>query len=420
MDGTDVGDRTPVTLHTLISKWLRTSFLPLSIALLVCAASIVPLPAYIEQPGLAVGISRCVAIAERPDAGVDGDFLLTTVSQRDATLFGLVLAGLRDDQRVVSKGELLGGTRRDRYLERQRQIFIDATDRAVVVALRTAGLPVEVRGSGVDIVDVIADTPAEGVLRPGDVITAVDGRPVTTDTELIEAIDGTAPLDLRVRRGGDEVVEEVAPAVREVEGEQRPMIGVRITTHAPQVRLPFDVDVASGQVGGPSAGLMTGLAVYDLVADHDLAEGRLIAGTGTLALDGTVGAIDGIDLKVVAAARTGVDVFVAPAPQASEARAALPQGSPMTVVGVDTFADARTTLAAGRHDATAERAAAPASCRFAPDAWGAAPPERADHPEAGVTLRRVPSDARWRPPRRGCARRAWPGYSTRARWRSCG
>lgn len=368
MDGTDVGDRTPVTLHTLIPDWLRTWFLPLSIALLVCAGSIVPLPAYIEQPGLAAGISRCVAIAERPDAGIDGDFLLTTVSQRDATLFGLVLAGLRDDQRVVSKGELLGGTRRDRYLERQRQTFIAATDRAVVVALRTAGLPVEVRGSGVDIVDVIADTPAEGVLRPGDVITAVDGRPVTTDTELIEAIDGTAPLDLRVRRGGDAVVEEVVPALREVEGEQRPMIGVRITTHAPQVRLPFEVDVASGQVGGPSAGLMTGLAIYDLVADHDLAEGRLIAGTGTLALDGTVGAIDGIELKVAAAARTGADVFVVPAPQASEARAALPQGSPMTIVGVDTFADARTALAAGPDDATAERAAVPASCRLAPDA----------------------------------------------------
>jgi PDZ domain-containing protein len=368
MDGADVDDRTPAAPHTTILDWLRAWFLPLSIALLVCAGSIVPLPAYIELPGSAVGISRCVVIGERPGASVDGDFLLTTVSQRDATLFGIALAGLRDDQRVVSKGDLLGGVRRDRYLERQRQIFIDATDRAVVVALRAAGLPVEVTGSGVDIVEVIADTPAEGVLRPGDVITAVDGRPVKSDSELVEAIDGTAPLDLRVRRDGGELVEEVAPALREVDGEHRPMIGVRITTHAPQVRLPFDVDVASGQVGGPSAGLMTGLAVYDLVTDDDLADGRLIAGTGTLALDGTVGSIDGIDLKVAAAARTGADVFVAPAPQASEARGAVPPGSPMTVVGVDTFDDARTTLAAGRDGATADRAPSPAACRFAPDA----------------------------------------------------
>ena len=349
-----------------IPDWLRRWFLPVSIALLVWAGSVVPLPAYIELPGSAVDVSGCIMIAERPDARIDGDFLFTTVAQRDATLFGLALAGVRDDQRVVSKGDLLGGTRRDRYLERQRQIFIDATDRAVAVALRAAGLPVDVTGSGVDIVEVIADTPAEGVLRAGDVITAVDGAPVTTDAELVKAIDGTTPLDLRVRRAGDEVVEEVAPALREVDGEQRPMIGVRITTHAPHLQLPFDVDIASGQVGGPSAGLMTGLAILDLVDAGDLADGRRIAGTGTLALDGTVGTIDGIDLKVAAAAREGADVFVAPAPQASDARAALPPGSPTTVVGVDTFDDARTVLAGGPDVAARDDLAAPETCRFAP------------------------------------------------------
>ncbi|HSJ45609.1 MAG TPA: PDZ domain-containing protein [Euzebyales bacterium] len=351
-----------------IPSWLRTWFLPFSIALLVLAGSVVPLPAYIELPGSAIGVSRCVMIAERPDATVDGDFLFTTVAQRDATLFGLLLAGLRDDQGVVSKRALLDGKRRDRYLERQRQIFVDATDRAVVVALRAAGLPVEVTGSGVDVAEVIDNSPAEGVLRAGDVITAVDGAPVMTDVELVEAIDGTAPLDLRVLRDGEEVVEEVAPALRDVGGEQRPVIGIRITTHAPHVQLPFEVDVASGEVGGPSAGLMTGLAIFDLVDDDDLADGRRIAGTGTLALDGTVGTIDGIDLKVAAAAREGADVFVAPAPQAAEARAALPRGSPMTVVAVDTFDDARTTLAAGSAIAAADHAPPAASCRYLPDA----------------------------------------------------
>jgi PDZ domain-containing protein len=368
-DGTDVGDGvTAGARDVTIPAWLRTWFLPASIALLVVAGSVVPLPAYIELPGSAVGISGCVMIAERPDATVDGDFLVTTVAQRDATLFGLALAGLRDDQRVVSKGALLNGARRDRYLERQRQVFIDATDRAVMLALGAAGLPVQITGSGVDVVEVIDDSPAQGVLRAGDVITAVDGTPVTTDAELVETIDGTAPLDLRVRRDGAEVVEEVTPALREVGGEQRPVIGIRITTHASQLQLPFEVDVASGQVGGPSAGLMTGLAIFDLVVDDDLADGRRIAGTGTLALDGTVGTIDGIDLKVAAAAREGADVFVAPAPQAAEARAVLPPGSPMTVVAVDTFDDARTALAGGPDLAARDDVAPPETCHYGSDA----------------------------------------------------
>lgn len=355
------GDGTP--------RWLRRAFLALSIALLIIAGSVVPLPAYIEMPGSAAGISDCVVIEGRPDARVDGDFMLTTVAQRDATVFGLVIAAVRGDQDVVSKGDLLGGIRRDRYLERQRQVFINSTDRAIVVALRAAGLTVEVTGSGVDVVDVIADTPADGVLRPGDVIVAVDGRPVTTDTELVEAIDGTAPLDLRVERDGTEVVEEVAPAVQEIDGERRPVIGVRIMTHAPQLHLPFDIDIASGQIGGPSAGLMTGLAVFDLVDGDDLAGGRRIAGTGTLGLDGTIGTIDGIELKVAAAAREGADVFIAPVAQAPVARAALPPGSPMAVVGVDTFDGARAELGeAGKVPARDDHVGPRRTCRLAPDA----------------------------------------------------
>jgi PDZ domain-containing protein len=345
--------------------WLRRVFLPASIALLMLAGGLAPLPAFIVLPGSAAGIPSCVVIAERPDAQVHGDYLLTTVGQRDATVFGLALAGLRADQRVLSKGDLLGGLRRDRYLQRQRQMFVDATDRAVVVALRAAGLPVDVLGSGVDVIDVIEDTPADGVLRPGDVITAVDGAAVTTDSELVAAVAGTRPLQLQLRRDGTELVEEVTPALRDVNGEPRPMIGVRIMTHAPQVRVPLQIDVASGRVGGPSAGLMTGLAILDLVDPGDLAQGRRVAGTGTLALDGTVGRIDGIDLKVTAAARAGADVFLAPTSQAEAARAALPAGSAMRVAGVDTFDEARAALADAADGSTAETPTS--SCRFAPD-----------------------------------------------------
>lgn len=344
---------------------LQRWFLPASIALLVLAGAVVPLPAFIEQPGVAAGIAGCVAIDERPDAAVNGDYLFTTVSQRNATVFELVLAGVREDQRVVTRDDLLGGVRRDRYLQRQRQVFIDSTDRAIVVALTAAGLPVEVRGGGVDVVEVLDGTPADGVLQPGDVITAVDGTQVRTDDELIAAITAERPLELRVRRDGTDQVEVVTPRLEELDDARRPMIGVRITTHQPRVRTPLAVDVASGRVGGPSAGLMIGLAVFDLVADDDLARGRRIAGTGTLALDGRVGAIANIELKVPAAAREGADVFIAPAGQAAVARDAVPAGSDLTVLGVGTFDEARAALAVG--DA-ADGTVTAQPCRYLPDA----------------------------------------------------
>lgn len=345
--------------------WLRRAFLPASIALLLVAGAAVPLPAFIERPGIAAGIPACVAITERPEAAVNGDYLFTTVAQRTATVFELVLAGLREDQRVVMRDDLLRGTRRDRYLRRQRQVFIDSTDRALVVALAAAGLPAEVDGRGVDIVEVVDGAPADGVLRAGDVIVAVDGQRIGTDADLIAAVTDSRPLELRVQRDGTEVTEVVTPQVQQIDDERRPMIGVRISTREPQLQIPLGIDVASGRVGGPSAGLMIALSVLDLVDDGDLARGRRIAGTGTLALDGSVGVIDGIELKVPAAVGEGADVFLAPASQAEAARSAVPDGSGLTVLGVETFDDAVAALARG---GGAAQPATSQPCRYQPDA----------------------------------------------------
>lgn len=348
---------------------LRPWFLPVAVVVLVLVGLVVPLPAFIEAPGSVTGIPACVAI-DGPSNAVNGDYLLTTVGQREATVFGLLLAGVRTDQRVVGRRALLGDQRRDRFVERQRRAFIDATDRAVVVALRAAGLPVDILGSGADVVEVIADTPADGVLRPGDVITAVDDLPVTTDTDLIAAIDGPERIVVRVQRDGAEHTAALTPQLRDIDGERRPVIGVRITTLDPRIQLPFDVDVASGRIGGPSAGLMIGLAILDLVDDTDLARGGRIAGTGTLALDGTVGTIAGIDFKVAAAARDGADVFLAPAAQVSAARSAVPAGSGLTVIGVESFDDARAALARRAADGpVASGVSGPTQpCRFTSDA----------------------------------------------------
>lgn len=344
---------------------VRRAFLPAAVAVLLLAGAVVPLPAFIQTPGSAVGVPACVVIAERPDAQVRGDYLFTTVAQREATVFELLGAVLIDRWRIVPRQRVLAGQPRGEYLADQRRIFLSSTERSIVVALEAAGLPVQRTGDGVVVTDVLDDTPAAGVLRSGDIITRVDGAPVRTTTELIEAIDGTAPLDLRVRRGARPVTATVRPVLEQIDDERRPVIGVRIMTHDPEVQLPLSVDVRSGSVGGPSAGLLVGLAVYDLVTDDDLAAGRRVAGTGTLGLDGRVGRIDNIGLKVAAAAHEGADVFLAPTGQADAARSAIPAGADLSVLAVETFDDARAQLAATA-DTAARIAPVPAQeCRFA-------------------------------------------------------
>jgi PDZ domain-containing protein len=198
----------------------------------------------------------------------------------------------------------------------------------------------------VEVFDVQHGGAADGVLAVGDVITAVDGRPVTADTDLSGAIDRAegAAVTLAVHAvAGAERTVSLTPR-RSPDGT-RWLLGVVIGPANPQVRLQIPVTVDAGNVEGPSAGLMTALTVYDMLSPVDVAAGRAIAGTGTLAVDGTVGDIGGIEAKARAAEAAGADLFLAPADQAQAARAVL--GDRVPVVGVATFADALSALGAG-------------------------------------------------------------------------
>jgi PDZ domain-containing protein len=100
----------------------------------------------------------------------------------------------------------------------------------------------------------------------------------------------------------------------------RPIIGVTISTYLFDVRLPFQVDIESDNVGGPSAGFMFALGILDAVTDGDLTRGYFVVGTGTIAADGTVGPVGGAAEKAVAAEHDGATLFLVPKDNADEAR----------------------------------------------------------------------------------------------------
>jgi PDZ domain-containing protein len=184
---------------------------------------------------------------------------------------------------------------------------------------------------------------AEIQLRPGDVVTAINGQPVHFVSDLVtatsKATTGTR-VTLTVRRGG--AAREVTIELRRVSEIGRPAVGVTLEDVAPKVDLPFDVRVNVSDVGGPSAGLMVAMATYELATPTDLLHGRVVAGTGTIDLAGNVGPIGGIGEKVAGAERDGATLFLAPADEAGDARAAA--GSHLKVVPVRTFADALAAL----------------------------------------------------------------------------
>lgn len=318
---------------------MRKAFFVGGTAVLAAASLIVPLPVLAMRPGPVLPTAERVTIPARPGT-INGQLLGTTVTLSEAPL-AAALAGLADPHTrllrrpaVIPRGVDVGEFRRF-----QERLFEESATTAKAVGLRQAGVAVEVTGGGARVTGVVEASPADGRLYEGDVITAADGRPVTVAADLVAATARARAgqrVALAVMRAGRAITVDVSLAVVTVAG--RPALGVLVDSVGLEVRLPYDVDVAAEGVGGPSAGLMLSLAVYDLVSAEDLTRGRVIAGTGTVDLAGRVGPVGGVAQKVEAARRAGASVFVVGAAEAGEAIAAAGDG--LRILAVETIEDA--------------------------------------------------------------------------------
>ena len=121
--------------------------------------------------------------------------------------------------------------------------------------------------------------------------------------------------------------------------------GIGISTDIFSKILSTDVEynLIETATSGPSGGLMQSLYIYNQLTDFDYTNGLKIGGTGTISIDGNVGAIGGIEQKIYTSDMNNIDIFFAPFAggnydDAMEAYKNI--NSDMIIVGVDTFSDA--------------------------------------------------------------------------------
>jgi PDZ domain-containing protein len=232
------------------------------------------------------------------------------------------------------------GVTQEQQTRTNLQAMDQSIDAAVYVALTRLGYEVGFTGQGVAILEVVADTPADGVLQVGDVITQIEGTPVATSDDASNEIRSHAvgdTISLVGTRNGEPLNVSITLAAHpEVEGA--PMVGVVLDTVNLDLDLPIDLQVDSRNIGGPSAGMMYAITVLDLLTADDLTKGHRIAGTGTISLDETVGAIGGVRQKVFAARSVGAEYILVPTDNYEEALTAA--GKDITVVAVATLQDA--------------------------------------------------------------------------------
>ena len=329
-----------MTLRRVVSPGRLLALGLALIGVLAFALWLVPSNSYLLLPDRAKPLAERVRVpGEKPLDGSGGIYYVDVVVRKASLLEERVSrlrpegADLVPEHALVPPGTNFGDRRRQnlRQMDRSQEV-------AAAVALRELGYDIEAEPAGALVVAVAPDAPADGKLEPLETIVGVDGSPVQTPDDLRRLIaehEIGESVRLRVRSGGATRTVEVGTVASPVESG-RPIIGVQVEQSA-EIRLPVDVEIDLGGVGGPSAGLAFALDIVEEL-DRDTDRGYDVAATGEIELDGGVLPVGGVKQKTIGARRAGIDIFLVPAGENAEV--ARRNAAEVRIIPVDNFQQA--------------------------------------------------------------------------------
>ncbi|MFF9001666.1 PDZ domain-containing protein [Streptomyces achromogenes] len=326
---------------------------------LLCAGVLIPVPYAEMSPGPTVNTlgehdgEPVLQISGHKTYPADGHLNMTTVRVTGAdyrmNLVEAVYGWLAHDSKIVPHDTLYpDGKTEEQSSQENAEEFSQSQESAKVAALKELHIPVK---SWVIVSTVVKGSPAEGRLHAGDVIKAVDGTAVKRPADVAKLVTKHKPGQDAVftiipakDKAAAEKAHKEATGTRNVTittrdatdgGAKRAIVGISAgTDHT----FPFTIDIKLADVGGPSAGLMFALGIYDKLTPGSLTGGTFVAGTGTIDDNGTVGPIGGIEMKTVGARDKGARYFLTPADNCAAAAKDTPDG--LTLVKVKTIGDA--------------------------------------------------------------------------------
>jgi len=297
----------------------------------IIVATVAPVPYVALMPGPTMNTlgslsgKPLIQVRNHPIYPTKGNLNMVTVSLNGGpgshfNIFGALRAWLSPHDAVVPVAEIFPpGQTSEEVAKEDIEEMASSQETATAAAL----CQLKINFRTVDTVEAtVPGMPAAGVLHSGDVISAVDGNPVTCRsnvTTLIKAGKPGTPVELTVLRHGQ--TEHVRLVTASSQGV--PEIGVQVVE---SYVFPFNVSISVGNIGGPSAGLMFALGIIDKITPDNLTGGRFIAGTGEIEANGTVDPIGGIQQKMAGARAAGATVFLSPAADCPDTAGSVPAG----------------------------------------------------------------------------------------------
>ncbi len=315
----------------------------------------VSLNQYVITPGDATPVAQFIAVPAADNHPLTGRILLTDVyvTQLNALSY-LFYRYVDSNNEIISGTDLLGSTPDQTQLGEQGYLqMAQAQSYATAAALSHLGYAVHATNAGALVYDVEPGSPAATTLRVGQVITAVNATSTPTPCALIDALHGVVPgttVSLAVKENsisatGQILSGPVAHKSVRLTAPPKGLSGRACGTSAPTAYLgispeqqqdwhfPVDVTVHTQDIGGPSAGLAMTLGIMDKLSSGRLTGARIVAATGTIDSNGTVGDVGGVAEKTIAVERAGATVFFVPSVELRVAQAKA--DAQLHVYGVD-------------------------------------------------------------------------------------
>ena len=339
----------------------------LLVALLV-AAALLPVPYVTVSPGRTIDVlgtndgEPIVQVQGHPTYPDEGQLRLTTVSitrpESQLSLTEALVAWVQPDVGVMPYEAMYPEDSTD---TEERTVsaaqMVSSQDTAIASALRQLGYRPP---SHVEVTGVAPDGPSDGVLEPRDRLLSVDGDRVRTVPQVTRAMADVEPGDRvrgTLRRHGEREAFTVTTEAA-ADDPDRAVLGILI---GKGYRFPFDVTVGIGdEIGGPSAGLVFALSIYDVLTPGSLTDGQVVAGTGTITGTGRVGPIGGIRQKIAGAEEAGARVFLVPPDNCPAATLAHIDPDRLRLVRADTLRSAIDSLEQYAEDPAADLPRCPA------------------------------------------------------------
>lgn len=341
-------------LYRKVFGWLTTAALLGGSFFLVLA----PTPFLVEQPGptynlLAdIGDKPVIEIPNKVTYPVSGDLSMLTVTlkggpERGASWLEVGLAKLDSAVSIVNITDIYPeGWDKARLNEQSDLMMLDSQANAKGAALGLLNIPYT---SAIKVTMVEKKGPAGNILKAADTLLTVQGEKATGLDQvrrLVAATKGEKTVDMEIVRDGKRLSVSVMPKM--IDEQWR--MGIFVQTVP---TFPFEIDIQVGNVGGPSAGQMLALAIYDKLTPGELTGGKRISGTGTINLDGKIGPIGGAKQKMYGARRAGHEWFLVPSENCDQVLGNIPEG--LNVVKVSTIQDSLRAVKAIASNSGTER-----------------------------------------------------------------